>query len=217
MAISVQRLLQHLNIKTVELSEFDDIRCLFFSTSFITKHQVSDMSGSVFYRCILIGAGFDSPHYVSIECKKCTELTLKTLCEIMKHNLKDLDLTHANLHGADLQGAHLEVADLDGSNLESANLQKAYLEAASLKRSNLTGANLQYTDMALTNLYGANLCKAQLQGANLLYANLRDSNLLGANLEGVTYISPDALDGARYDLHTKGLTPQQKKGMLFTE
>jgi uncharacterized protein YjbI with pentapeptide repeats len=63
------------------------------------------------------------------------------------HELRDINLSHADLTFSVIQGADLRYADLSGADLRGANL----------RRSNLNGANLSGATLAQANLTLASL------------------------------------------------------------
>jgi len=221
MAISVQELIEKLNLKPIDLSKLDESRGLCFKNVLLTQTKTFELIGCVFYRCCLVGVGFDQPNSVFIECTKretMYALSIKEVCEFGKTSLRYV--TRLNLSGADLQGASLQGVYLDSANLQDADLQDANLQCANLffvnlkhanlQRANLYDANLKnakldHANLERANLEGADLRLAQLQGANLQGANLHDANLLYANLHNVLY-----------DKNTKGLTEEQKTVMIET-
>jgi len=211
MAISVQALTKKLNLETIDLSKLDETRGLYFGNKILTQAKTVELIGCIFYRCIVVGGGFEQPNSTFIDCTPVAEITIKVLCEVHKHNLaflgrldlsdedlqganlqsvylKGANLIDADLRGANLQGAQLKNlalmgAKLQGANLEGANLQYANLQGAKLQGANLQGANLQDANLQVTYLQGANLEKADIQRAILQRANLENSNLQGANLK----------------------------------
>jgi len=222
MAIPVQDLMRKLNIIAIDLSKLEEARGLFFNKTFIFNAENVDLRGCVFYRCTLVGTGFDHPSTLFIECNSVTEMTLKDVFKLKEDVFKlrlaqsrrghpisqpYLDLSEANLEGVFLQKAYLYGANLQGANLQGANLQHADFSSA-----NLQGTNLEDANMRDVNLFYANLEGAYLQGANLEGVLLEGANLQGANLQG-TNLKGANLRNASYDLFTKGLSEVRKRRM----
>lgn len=61
-------------------------------------------------------------------------------CNLVRVNLKGLDLRQANLKNADLRWATLENVKLDGANLSNANLRYARLEGVTTSGTEFCGA-----------------------------------------------------------------------------
>jgi len=223
MAISVRTLLKKLELTPLDISKLDETRGLYFKDALLTNAKKADLSGCVFYRCCLVGVGFDQSNSVFIDCTKrktMFALSLKEVCEFGKTaldsfeklNLSGANLEGANLQGANLQGANLQDTNLRGANLLGANLDRALLYFTILKDANLQSASLHYVDTYRANLEGANL-----QGAYLYEANLRDANLRGANLQSTSvmfaHLYNANLHNALYDENTRGLTEERKAVM----
>ena len=130
MATSLRTLLKKLDLTPIDLSKLDETRGLYFENAILTKAKKADLSGCVFYRCLLVGVGFDQPNSVFIECTKretMSALSIKDVCEFGKTSL--LSLSGLNLSGANLQGAHLQGANLQGAELQDADLNGAFYDS----------------------------------------------------------------------------------------
>ncbi len=111
---------------------------------------------------------------------------------LLRANLKEADLSHANLQGAymsrvEMQGAVLIETDLKGAMLDKSDLR----ELASMK-SDLRGAFI-----GGSQIQNAQLWEADLRGANLAGAYLYGAQFGGANLKGATL--PDGTVAATED------------------
>ena len=101
-------------------------------------------------------------------------------------DLKGFDLSEANLEGADLrdvdfEGANLKEASLTQADLRESNLERVDLTGVNLKKANLEGANLKETILIRADLREANLERADLTSADLKEANLEGADLTGAD------------------------------------
>jgi len=137
MAMSVQELLENLNLKTIDISKLGESRGLYFVDAFVFNAENVNGVGCVFYRCMLVGVGFDQLDSLFVDCRNRVELTIKDVCELYK------GLINADLSGADLEGANLYYAKLQSANLKRANLRDANLKGADLDGANLQSAILQ--------------------------------------------------------------------------
>jgi len=79
MTISVQELIEELNLEPIDLSKLDETRGLYFKNVLLTQAKRVDLSGCVFYRCCLVGAGFDQSNSIFIDCKKRETILLYLL------------------------------------------------------------------------------------------------------------------------------------------
>lgn len=168
-----------------------------------------DLSGAVFYRCI-VASSFDTSVCLAIDCREQTQETLVQSLDLFDRVLDGVDLQGENLQAADLEYTILALAQLQGVNLQNANMRTADLYRANLVGANLQGANLEWAVLEGANLQGANLQGANLQNANLQSASLQDANLEGANLEGANFRD------AYYTDRTQGLTSAHKSIMAAT-
>ncbi len=88
-----------------------------------------------------------------------------------KHDLKGMDLTHANLAEADLCRTDLTGVNLILANLTGANLNNSILTGATLRCANFTGAALNWADLTDTDLTKVNLRDARFHQAKLTGAH----------------------------------------------
>jgi hypothetical protein len=117
------------------------------------------------------------------------------------HDIRPIDLAHANLTGADLVRADFAGARLTGADLTRANLDTASLSGANLGQANLTKAYLPHVNFSGAFLREAHLTGATLIDADLTAADLGMADLTGATLHGVrftnAYLVGADLTGAR--------------------
>jgi uncharacterized protein YjbI with pentapeptide repeats len=93
----------------------------------------------------------------------------KTVPDLGRALLVDLELRGVNLMGANLERAILRGSRLSQANLARANLRRADLRTASLRRArldhaDLTGAVLRFTSLAQTSVEGARLTGCEVYG-----------------------------------------------------
>ena len=116
-------------------------------------------------------------------------------------------LVKAEMNEVDLSHADLWVARLDGSRLDMASLGSADLRGASLNGTRFIGAELRRVQLAKAHAEGANFASARLDAADLegavldraifRDASLGDARLVGASLMGAD-LSRAKIEGADF-------------------
>jgi len=114
-----------------------------------------------------------------------------------------LVLNCASLADAQLAHVDLHCVLLMESDLRCANLSSAILERAILRKSDLRGADLRGAILDGADLCRANLRDADLRGAKLSSAFLKLTDLAGADLSTVQGLTPEQINDANGDEHTK--------------
>ena len=102
-------------------------------------------------------------------------------------DLVDTDLREAKLRRAQLAGATLAYSDLHLADFAGASLEGADLYSANMKRTRLPGVNLRGADLSDALMAHSDLFSADLTGANLSGTNLSNSDLRLATLAGICY------------------------------
>ena len=105
-------------------------------------------------------------------------------------NLLRVDLRQVDLSGAKARGAILAATQLQGADLSRAQLQGAVLGVAQLQSADLSWAQLHGADLSWAQLQGATIRRAQLQGADLALAQLHGADLSRAQLQGADLSGP---------------------------
>jgi uncharacterized protein YjbI with pentapeptide repeats len=101
---------------------------------------------------------------------------------LLRANLRAIDLSgvnliDANLESADLIDAHLCGAVLIGANLDSTNLARSHFTSADLAHARIRDSNIALADFTYVNLSGAIMHRANLNSVDLSYANLSGAEL----------------------------------------
>ena len=96
--------------------------------------------------------------------------------ELLRLNMRDMDL-----RGASLANANIRECDLTGSDLSGADLRGCSLVSSVMVGVNFTNTLLDFTDMTDTDLRGANFTGASLNGVDMWRANLK-----GAVIDPIT-------------------------------
>ncbi|MCS6943456.1 MAG: pentapeptide repeat-containing protein [Geminocystis sp.] len=109
-------------------------------------------------------------------------INLANAC-LRNSDLTFADLENANLSGADLTGCNLKCANLKGADLTNAILDNADLSYSQLNKANLAGIHARNAKFQNCHLNSANLEKAYLSHADFTQAALNNANLKGANLK----------------------------------
>ena len=86
---------------------------------------------------------------------------------MLRANLDDTNLGHANLYKANLCDASLWDANLSEANLQGADLSSAYL-----RHTNLSGADLRHVSLEHANMIGTIVEKALISGSKIFGVNV---------------------------------------------
>ncbi len=107
------------------------------------------------------------------------DLRMVNLCwaKLSNADLSEADLSQAILSGARLFNANLSRAKLNGVSLNGAELSRANFSRADLSQARLRDARIFYTDFTSANLSEADLVEARFNRANLLEADIKEAHL----------------------------------------
>lgn len=111
--------------------------------------------------------------------------------EIWNANLIKADLREVNLSGAELRGACLIAANLSEANLDGIRLEGSDLTSASLYKASLRGAGLESCQLINTNCREVDMTEAKLFESRLDGALFFRANLYNATLSGSTCVGTD--------------------------
>ena len=136
-------------------------------------------------------------------------------------NLDDVKLIGTNLQGADLNFAHAAGANFTGADLRDSRITGAYLQAAVFDKANLSGLDLTRANFSGCKFRGADLRKLKGIGT-ISKADFTGADLRGANLLKATdNVGNSAIfRNAKYDAKTRwplGFDIEASKAILDNE
>ena len=112
-------------------------------------------------------------------------------------------LTQRDFSDGDLMGISAAGLELNGLRAHNALLRNGDFRETKLQRADFSGANLSGAHFQNADLRNARFVDADIEGANFCGADLRSADFTGASLFGVSFISEDGSNKARFDEQTR--------------